>query len=163
VTASKTDDGDESTAALRTFPVLLASAGIGGVWYWGVHAKDPAEQASASAPVAAAGSTPGSTAVKSTLHLESFVINLADPGARSYLRVGIDLGLGREMGKGEDGPPGGMIRDTMIGVLGRCKVDDLLTEPGKTKLKADLLKALQQRAPEQMIQEVYFTEFLIQR
>jgi flagellar protein FliL len=126
---------------------MLVVAVIAGAWLWG---KRGSESASANSPV------------KSTLHLETFVLNLADPGQRSYLRVGIDLGLGREMGKG-DTPPVAELRDTILSILGECKADDLLTEAGKDKLKADLLRALQARVPDQKVEEVYFTEFLIQR
>ena len=101
--------------------------------------------------------------VRSTLHLETFVLNLADPGQRSYLRVGIDLGLGRELGKGENAPPVAQVRDTILGVLAEAQVDELLTAKGKAKLKEDLLHALQEREPGLEIEEVYFTEFLIQR
>jgi len=101
--------------------------------------------------------------VKSSLHLETFVLNLADNDQRSYLRVGIDLGLGRELGKGENAPPVGQVRDTILGVLAQSRVEELLTAGGKAKLKEDLLHALQQRMPELEVEEVYFTEFLIQR
>jgi flagellar protein FliL len=102
-------------------------------------------------------------AAKGNLHLEPFVLNLADSGQRSYLRVGIDLGLGREVGRGEDAPPVAQVRDTILGVLSESRVDDLLTAKGKAKLKDDLLRALQERVPELKVEEVYFTEFLIQR
>jgi flagellar basal body-associated protein FliL len=111
-------------------------------------------------PEASAGAGPQ---VKATLHLETFVLNLADPGQRSYLRVGIDLGLGRELGKGENAAPVGPVRDTIVGVLAQSRVDDLLTAKGKAKLKADILQALQERVPGLAVEEVYFTEFLIQR
>jgi len=101
--------------------------------------------------------------VKGTLHLETFVLNLADPGQRSYLRVGIDLGLGRELGKGENAAAVGPVRDTIVGVLAQSRVDELLTAKGKAKLKEDLLRALQERVPGLEVEEVYFTEFLIQR
>jgi flagellar protein FliL len=105
--------------------------------------------------------------VKGTLHLETFVLNLADPGQRSYLRVGIDLGLGRDLdrdpGKEENAAPIGLVRDTIVGVLAQSKVEDLLTAQGKEKLKADLLQALQERMPVLEVKQVYFTEFLIQR
>lgn len=101
--------------------------------------------------------------MKGTLHLETFVLNLADPGQRSYLRVGIDLGLGRELGKGENAAAVGPVRDTIVGVLAQSRVDELLTAKGKAKLKEDLLRALQERVPGLEVEEVYFTEFLIQR
>jgi flagellar FliL protein len=104
----------------------------------------------------------GSGQVNGTLHLETFVLNLADRDQRSYLRVGIDLGLSREIPRGENAPVG-QVRDTILGVLAQSRVDDLLTAPGKLKLKQDLLQALQQRIPRLEVEEVYFTEFLIQR
>lgn len=55
------------------------------------------------------------------------------------------------------------VRDTILGVLALAKVEDLMTAAGKNKLKQDLLRALQERAPELGVEEVYFTEFLIQR
>jgi flagellar basal body-associated protein FliL len=105
----------------------------------------------------------GVSAVKSTLHLDTFVLNVADPEQRAYLRVGIDLGLNREPKHGEEPVPVAAVRDTILGVLSQTKVDDLLTPAGKTKLKDDLLRALQQKTPKLGVEEVYFTEFLIQR
>lgn len=100
--------------------------------------------------------------VRSTVHLETFVLNLADHEQRSYLRVGVDLGISRELKQGED-PPIAHMRDTILAVLSTAKADDLLTAEGKTKLKAALLQALKERVPQMGVQEVYFTEFLIQR
>lgn len=121
-----------------------------GAWFWSTYATQPGT------------STGEGSQAKSTLHLESFVLNLADPGQRSYLRVGIDLGLNRQMGKGESAPLG-PVRDTILSVLGQSQADDLVTAKGKTKLKEDLLHALQERVPGLGVEEVYFTEFLIQR
>ena len=139
-------------SALRTIAwavaalVLVALAAL----FWNARHTD-----------AGASSVPEGEA-KGTLHLETFVLNLADPAQRSYLRAGIDLGLGREIAHGED-PPVARVRDTILGVLEQERVEDLTTAEGKRKLKADLLQALQQRVPDLKVEEVYFTEFLIQR
>lgn len=111
----------------------------------------------------AEGPGSGGSQVKGTFHLETFVLNLADPGQRSYLRVGVDLGLGRELGKYENATAVGPVRDTIVGVLAQSRVDELLTAKGKAKLKEDLLRALRDREPGLEVEEVYFTEFLIQR
>lgn len=130
--------------SLALVVALLAA----GAWFWTTQKR--------------AVSAGGNAQVKATLHLETFVVNLADREQRSYLRVGIDLGLGRELDRGEN-PPVAQVRDTVLGVLGQYRVDDLLTAQGKTKLKQDLLRALQERVPGLQVQEVYFNEFLIQR
>ncbi|MFZ0774273.1 MAG: flagellar basal body-associated FliL family protein [Candidatus Sulfotelmatobacter sp.] len=131
------------------FVLLLIGAAALGAWFWSTRRIEP-------------GLAGGGSAAASTLHLETFVLNLADPGQRSYLRVGIDLGLGRELGRSENVPVA-LVRDTILGVLGQARVADLLEEKGKAKLKADLLRALQERVPGLAVEEVYFTEFLIQR
>jgi flagellar basal body-associated protein FliL len=100
---------------------------------------------------------------KSTLHLETFVINLADLQQRSYLRVGIDLGLNHEIGRGEQAPAVAPARDVILSVLAQASVEELLTTKGKASLKQSVLSALQERLPGLGVEEVYFTEFLIQR
>jgi flagellar basal body-associated protein FliL len=130
------------------FLALVVVLALLGGWLWNTRRAQPGAGVSATA--------------QSTLHLETFVLNLADPGQRSYLRVGIDLGLGRELGKNESAPMA-EVRDTILGVLSEARVDDLLTAKGKAKLKEDVLQALQQRLPGLAVEEVYFTEFLIQR
>jgi flagellar basal body-associated protein FliL len=127
--------------------VILVAIGI---WFWASRGGNSSAQASEESNV------------KSTLHLETFVLNLADTDQRSYLRVGIDLGLSQEA-KGTEAAPVAQVRDTILGVLAEAKVDDLMTAAGKTKLKAKLLQALQERVPQLGVEEVYFTEFLIQR
>ena len=133
------------------FSALVVVVLGAGVWFWSTYRAGSAISAGAGHPV------------KGSLHLETFVLNLADSGQRSYLRVGVDLGLGREMGRGENAPPVGEVRDTILGVLAESRVDELLTAAGKAKLKEDLLHALQERLPGLEVEEVYFTEFLIQR
>lgn len=148
--AKKTQDKEATGRGKFFYFVLACALTAGGGWYWNSRTAPPAAQA------APAGK------VNSTLHLETFVLNLAGPDQRSYLRVGIDLGLGREMGKGENAPVA-QARDTMLSVLGQWRVEDLQDEKGKSKLKADLLHALQEKMPGLGVEDVYFTEFLIQR
>lgn len=128
--------------------LLVVLAGVG-VWLWASRSTEPAPEET--------------TKIRSTLHLETFVLNLADTDQHSYLRVGIDLGLSREAKHGEETAPVAEVRDTILGVLAEAKVDELMTAAGKTKLKGNLLHALQERLPQMGVEEVYFTEFLIQR
>jgi len=106
--------------------------------------------------------------IKGVLHLEPFVVNLADTEENRFLRVGIDLGLGNAVpskeGKGGEGEvPIARIRDCILSVLTTWHSDALLAPEGKPKLKDELVHALQDRVPELGVKEVYFTDFLVQR
>jgi len=108
-------------------------------------------------------------ATRAVLHLESFVVNLADGGPGTYLRVGIDLGLaaasegegGHGSAKGDAGRTA-MVRDTILAVLMRLTAQEVASAEGKLRLKQELLHALQQRLPELGVTEIYFTDFLLQ-
>ena len=103
--------------------------------------------------------------VVAVLHLESFVVNLADPEGKAYLRVGIDLGLKRDLAKERStvDPPTAVVRDAIVGVLTNCRPEEILTSNGKAQLKRDLKASLLERVPDLAVEEIYFTEFLVQR
>jgi flagellar FliL protein len=106
--------------------------------------------------------------VKAVMHLEPFVVNLADPEENGFLRVGIDLGLenpltAQEGKAGEGELPTARIRDCTLAVLSNWHSDALLAPDGKQKLKDELVRALRARVPELGVREVYFTDFLVQR
>jgi flagellar protein FliL len=105
--------------------------------------------------------------VRGVVHLESFVVNVADPGENRFLRVGIDLGLENAFltkeGKGRKGDlPIARIRDCILSVLSTWHSEALLAPEGKQKLKDELLRALRDKVPELGVREVYFTDFLVQ-
>jgi flagellar protein FliL len=105
--------------------------------------------------------------VKAVMHLDPFVVNLTDPEGDRFLRVGIDLGLAREIDERSHPSQGAMAlartRDTILSILTSWDAQSLLAPAGKATLKDQLTKALRERAPEMGVLEVYFTEFLVQR
>lgn len=113
------------------------------------------------------GTVKAETTVKSVMHLDPFVVNLADREEDRFLRVGIELGLERELD--ERGHPAqaamslARTRDTILSILTACDAETLVSPQGKAILKEQLAKALRERAPELGVREVYFTEFLVQR
>jgi flagellar protein FliL len=144
---------------LATVGLLGVVASGGAVWFFSRRS-------------AARASQPAQTQVhehgaKSVLHLESFTVNLADTEQNAFLRVGIDLGLSAELpeskGTEKASPLTPRIRDTLLMVLSTWPSNALLAQDGKTKLKQELLRALQERVPELGVTEVYFTDFLVQR
>ena len=101
------------------------------------------------------------SATETTLALDTFVVNLDGAGQRAYLRIGITLGISRQARKREEAPIA-LVRDVILSVLTNAKPDRLLAAAGKQDLKAEILKALQEKAPDVGVDNVYFTEFLVQ-
>lgn len=104
--------------------------------------------------------------------MESFTVNLADPEDGRFLRTTLALGVAGQLPQLAKGAAKGVetsdvsiatIRDSIITVLAQCKSDQLLTSEGKLKLKADLITALNRDVPALNVQEIYFTDFLVQR
>lgn len=99
--------------------------------------------------------------------LHTFVVNLADPDHGSFLRVGIALGLDKPLPGGSDSeknsPYTPQIRDAILCVLATRTSGDLLAPDGRSRLKKQLLDALQRKVPELGVTDVYFTDFLIQQ
>jgi len=104
---------------------------------------------------------------KSVMHLDPFVVNLADAEGDRFVRVGIDLGLDREAEEHGHPEQAAMLlartRDTILSILTTCNAEALVSANGKVVLKERLTTALRERAPELGVREIYFTEFLVQR
>jgi flagellar FliL protein len=141
----------------KVFAAFLAVALIAGV-SWILISKSRAETG---------GQAPAAPAVKEVVHLEGFVVNLADPSGDCFLRVGVDLGLGHAIdrrGEKDNGAiPTAQVRDVVLRILTTYRSDDLLAPEGKIRLKQQLVQSLQAAVPELGIREVYFTDFLVQR
>jgi flagellar FliL protein len=142
-----------SSLVLILVAVLVLAIAGGGGWFY-LHQSKTAQAA-----------TPKPEELH-TVHLEGFTVNLADVEENHFLRITIDLGLGhvpKAAKEGESDIPTARVRDAILTVLTAGKADTLITQEGKANLKAAVLSALQQRAPELDVREVYFTEFLVQR
>lgn len=150
VSSEETETPSRPTSGLAwvVIVMVLTAAAVGSTWMLRSSSGDSGQ--------------PARETVQSVLPLDTFVVNLADPDERAYLRIGVSLGLDHKV-DGRESVPVPLVRDAILGVLAVSKPDDLLTSAGKEKLKADLLQALEMRAPHLGVREVYFTEFLIQR
>ena len=159
VSESAPEEKQSSNKLLFAGLAFVLLLGMGGLGWFFLSSQAAAEEEE----------TPeGEPEVTAFLHLESFVVNLADPEEHRYLRVGIDLGLEHAMesggGHGEGGElPTALIRDSILIVLSTWTSDALLTPEGKMQLKKKLVSTLQKRVPWLNVQEVYFNDFLVQR
>jgi flagellar FliL protein len=108
--------------------------------------------------------------------LEPLLVNLADAGGSSYLRVALTLRVADvvdkrgakdndEKSKNDKGTDDAVaaVRDTVLTVLGRQTADGLLAMGGKEHLKTELKAALAEHNADLKVKDVFFTDFLVQR
>ncbi len=108
--------------------------------------------------------------------LEPMVVNLADEGGKTYLRLGLTLRvMDPAVKKGEKAKEeqpkepkeisdaDAAVRDMALEVLGRQTTEKLLAPDGKEQLKKELKAEITRQYPELRVKEVFFTEFLVQR
>ena len=147
--------------------VLIAALGIGGVVYYLAH--------TGRLPMQAGTVRKAEAVVPVTTHamvLEPLLVNLADAGGESYLRVALTLRIAdvaeKKGAKAKDEKAGSddavaAVRDTVLTVLGRQTADGLLAADGKEHLKAALNEALVEHNKDLKVTDIFFTDFLVQR
>jgi len=150
-------EGSSSGSKNKTIVFLVVGILVGAVVAFGaskvIFGKSNAEQKEEK------------TLPEHTIELDEFVVNLAD--GTHYAKVSIALGLEKPL---EGGGEGGKldvkilapVRDTVITVLSSKSMEQLVSKEGKTKLKEELKKQLNELLGKEVVKEVYFTSLTLQ-
>ncbi|HWW97883.1 MAG TPA: flagellar basal body-associated FliL family protein [Edaphobacter sp.] len=151
--------------------VVIATLVVGGVVYYLAHTGRLPMQGGATQRSEAVA-----PAATRAMVLEPLLVNLADAGGSSYLRVALTLRVADvidkkgakasdEKSKNDKGAEDAVaaVRDTVLAVLGRQTADGLLAADGKEHLKTELKAALAEHNADLKVKDVFFTDFLVQR
>jgi flagellar FliL protein len=151
--------------------VVIAAAGVGGGLFYLIRTgRLPGREGSARRADAAPPAAPTHVMV-----LDPLLVNLADAGGSSYLKIAMtlriaDAGDGKDTKVKEEKPQErgandltAPVRDTLLTVLGRQTAEGLLAGDGKEKLKDELKRAFAEHNADLKVADVFFTDFLVQR
>ena len=116
-------------------------------------------------PTAAAGNpavapAPAEITSKNTIELKEFVTNLIDQ--RQYVKVTMQLVLTREKDKAAVEQAVPRIRDAVVQVLNTKKSMEVTGSEGANKLKADVLKVVNDLLGANTVHEVLITDIVVQ-
>ena len=108
--------------------------------------------------------------IGAVVSMDTFIVNLADPGGNRYLRVTMDLELvGKPADKSAHKTAGDelakrmpQIRDAILMILSTKRHADISTTEGKTALREEILSAANGLLASSQISRIYFKEFVIQ-
>ncbi len=94
--------------------------------------------------------------------LDTFLVNLADPGGERYLKVTMELRLSNEETSAEFDTRNAEFRDAILMLLSSKEYDDISTLSGKLALKRAIINSLNRLLHQGKVLDIYFTEFLVQ-
>jgi len=96
--------------------------------------------------------------------LNSFVVNLQDKTGvgKRYLKLTMQLEVGKEDDKLLIGNHNAQIRDTVLLLLSSQSLKEINTMEGKLELKQTLLSRMNQILGNNVVRGIYFTEFVVQ-
>ncbi len=146
--------------------VLVVLGGGGAAAYFIFLKPKPAKQAgqqNAAQSQTDAPQTEAVTQIGELYPMESFVVNLADPGGSRYLRVTLQLELTAVKGlKEEIDKRVPQIRDAIITILSSKRYEEINSAQGKMIMKQQIMRRINSLLASGQIANVYVTEFVIQ-
>jgi len=95
-----------------------------------------------------------------TVSLPPFVVNLADPNARRYLKIVLDVEMAGNPELLEANQA--KIRDALLLLLSSKTSQDLASLEGKILLRKEIADRMNQTLGQAKVARVYFTDFVIQ-
>lgn len=94
--------------------------------------------------------------------LEPFVVNLADPQAKRYLKVTISLELESPEAVERIKRVVPKLRDMVIILLTSLTFEEVMTPEGKVQIRDELLERFNQILRPDRVRNIYFTDFVVQ-
>lgn len=110
------------------------------------------------------GSSEAKTAPETAVikDMDTLIVNLADSNEKRYLKVTMKAKLNSKAAEEEFTARNFEMRDIILMILSGKSVDDVATPEDKLQLKQDLITSLNHALKKGQVQDIYFTEFLIQ-
>ena len=142
------------------FVIIALAVGAGLYVLWGKVSETAPE--TLEGPEEVVKKKDGKMIVKALLSMETFVVNLADPGGKRYLRVTIALEIDDKdfIAEAKDNVP--KMRDKVLLILPAKKFKDIRTSSGKDSLRKEIIAQLNPLLDKCKITNLYFQEFVIQ-
>jgi flagellar FliL protein len=108
--------------------------------------------------------------IGAVVSMDTFIVNLADPGGNRYLRVTMDLELAGKPVDKTGGKTAGdelakrmpQIRDAILMILSTKRHADISAPEGKTALREEIVNAANGLLASSQVSRIYFKEFVIQ-
>ncbi len=143
--------------AAAAFAVLLLAGGVGFILKTGLISG------LAGGGEEAAATTEGKGVDIGPIYpLETFIVNLADPRGKRFLKAKLELELDGAQVVPEIDKRLPQFRDTILTILSSKSFEDVRELEGKYQLRAEIMAMLNQYLNTGEITNIYITEFIVQ-
>lgn len=132
--------------------LIIAMAGVGAFFILG---KKEGEEG-----------TKGKKATKAQqtvfMEFDPIIVNLLDPSGRRYLQVRLSLEVADKRAEEEIKKKEPKLKDSILTILSGKTVDEVIIPDAKDKVKSEILKKLKEEIGEDLIVNVYITQFIVE-
>lgn len=101
-------------------------------------------------------------AIGEMFQLEQFVVNLAHPQGKRYLKLKVEIELESAEAVEVAAKASPKLQDVVIMMLTSMTFEEVMTPEGKIQIKDELLERFNQVMRPERIRNIYFTEFVVQ-
>lgn len=143
---------------------VIVFIGIGGYFGWTLFVKKGANESNDKTKISEASAKSKPEELRIIYPLESFIVNLMDNtgSGKRYLKATIELEIGGEAEKKKLESYKTQMKDTVLMLLSSRSFEEIKTVEGKLDLKQVILFRINQMMGENIVQKIYFTEFVVQ-
>ena len=142
--------------------VLLVALGVGGWFGYKMFFAPPPEDATAQDQAAGDPGKPQEQLEGQIVALPTFLVNLADPLGRRYLKLGLEVEVRDADAQAALTKYDAKIKDTLLLLLSSKSYDGLSTMQAKVELKQEIADRLNQIIGNGGVLRVYITEMVVQ-
>jgi flagellar FliL protein len=143
--------------------VVLIGLGVGGYFGYTMYFAAPDEAAQAEQAAQDVGKGDGQEVTEGQIvPLPVFLVNLADPLGRRYLKLGLEVEVRDPQAMEALAKYEAKIKDTLLLLLSSKTYDSLSTMKAKVELKQEVADRLNQIIGKGSVLRVYITEMVIQ-
>lgn len=142
--------------------VVLILLGVGGWFGYKMFLAPPAEDAAKTEASADGAKAPAEAVEGQLVPLPEFLVNLADPLGRRYLKLGLEVEVRDAEASAALTKDQAKIKDTLLMLLSSKTYDQLSTMEDKMALKQEIVDRLNQIVGKGAILRVYITDMVIQ-
>ncbi|AMK09687.1 MAG: flagellar basal body-associated protein FliL [Pseudodesulfovibrio sp.] len=142
--------------------VVLIALGVGGWFGYKMFFAAPPEDAAATQDAGGDAGKPAESLEGQLVPLPTFLVNLADPLGRRYLKLGVEVEVRDEEAQAALAKYEAKIKDTLLLLLSSKSYDGLSTMQAKVELKQEIADRLNQIIGNGGVLRVYITEMVIQ-